>query len=204
MLSTLSFLTPTALYLIHCTGWTYLIWISSTVECVVFCLPAHLSQQALHDQCKGREIMALSRERRWENFLLFQIFFQSLQFLYSSFFRDWTWNSGVTESQKCWSEGKCGKSPKSSQLPEEELSSTQDKVSGFVREPWRHRRMDISPLLCSSVALPSRKRITTTWTFQAEICDHFPVSSPVSEHLCWTVWAQRWTQYYRWGHSSTE
>lgn len=203
-MSTLSFLTPTALYLIHCTGWTYLIWISSTVECVVFCLPAHLSQQALHDQCKGREIMALSRERRRENFLLFQIFFSEPAISVFLIFQGLDLKLWVTESQKCWSEGKCGKSPKSRQLPEEELSSTQDKVSGFVREPWRHRRMDISPLLCSSVALPSRKRITTTWTFQAEICDLFPVSSPVSEHLCWTMWAQRWTQYYRWGHTSTE
>ena len=40
-----------------------------------------------------------------------------------------------SESQKCWLERMCGKSSKSSLLPEEGLSSTQDKVSGFVREP---------------------------------------------------------------------
>lgn len=141
MLSTLSFLTPTALYLIHCTGWTYLIWISSTVECVVFCLPAHLSQQALHDQCKGREIVALSRERRRENFLLFQIFFfRACNFCIPHF-------SGTgletLESQNLRNAGQkenVGSHPSPASCLRKNCH--QHKVSGFVREPWRHRRMD--------------------------------------------------------------
>ena len=96
---------------------------------------------------KGKEV--------W-NLVLFQILFQSLQFLYSSFSGGLTWSSGVTESQKCWLEGVCGKSSKSSMLLRKDYHLHKTRSVVLLESLVRHWRMDILPSLCSSVALPSR------------------------------------------------
>lgn len=80
------------------------------------------------------------------------VFFQSFQFLYSSFSTGLTWNSGVTHSISEMPVGRNGWEVIQVQpAARGRTIINKDKVSGFVREPWRHQRMDIPPPLHSSV-----------------------------------------------------